>query len=42
MIGIWILGDRLTKQQLSLQNNQDHKEQTPVILIESNNYVRQR
>jgi deoxyribodipyrimidine photolyase-related protein len=42
MIGIWILGDRLTKQQLSLQNNQDHQEQTPVILIESNNYVRQR
>ena len=42
MIGIWILGDRLTKQQLSLQNNQAHQEQTPVILIESYNYVRQR
>jgi deoxyribodipyrimidine photolyase-related protein len=42
MIGIWILGDRLTTQQLSLQNNQAHKEQTSVILIESNNYVRQR
>lgn len=42
MIGIWILGDRLTTEQLSLQNNQDHKEQTSVILIESNNYVRQR
>jgi deoxyribodipyrimidine photolyase-related protein len=42
MIGIWILGDRLTTQQLSLQNNQEHKEQVSVILIESNNYVRQR
>jgi deoxyribodipyrimidine photolyase-related protein len=42
MIGIWILGDRLTTEQLSLQNNQDHKERSPVILIESHNYVRQR
>jgi deoxyribodipyrimidine photolyase-related protein len=42
MIGIWILGDRLTTQQLSLLNNQDLKEQTSVILIESHNYVRQR
>lgn len=41
-IGIWILGDRLNKNQLSLQNNQDRKSQTPVILIESSNYVRQR
>ena len=40
--GIWILGDRLTKKQLTLQNNQDDKDKTPVILIESNNYVRQR
>ena len=42
MIGIWILGDRLTTKQLSLQNNRDNKEQTPVIFIESSNYVRQR
>ena len=41
-IGIWILGDRLTKKQLSLSNNQNNKEQTPVIFIESSNYVRQR
>ncbi|MDJ0593003.1 MAG: cryptochrome/photolyase family protein [Pleurocapsa sp. MO_226.B13] len=41
-IGIWILGDRLTKNQLSLKNNQDNKHQTPVILIESSNYARQR
>ena len=41
MIGIWILGDRLTTKQLTLQNHQQHK-QTPVILIESSNYVRQR
>ncbi|MGF1540074.1 MAG: cryptochrome/photolyase family protein [Pleurocapsa sp.] len=42
MNGIWILGDRLTKQQLSLKNNADKKQQTPVILIESSNYVKQR
>ncbi len=41
-IGIWILGDRLTKKQLSLKNNQDKKQQTPVIFIESSKYVRQR
>ena len=41
-VGIWILGDRLTKKQLTLQNNQDHRQQTPVILIESSNYVKQR
>lgn len=40
--GIWILGDRLSTRQLSLQNNRDRKSQTPVILIESSNYVRQR
>ena len=41
-IGIWILGDRLTKKQLSLQNNLGSKQQTPIILIESHDYVRQR
>lgn len=41
-IGIWILGDRLTTKQLSLQNNRDNKQQTPVIFIESSNYVKQR
>ena len=41
-IGIWILGDRLTKKQSNLQDNRDNREQTPVILIESYNYVRQR
>jgi deoxyribodipyrimidine photolyase-related protein len=41
-IGIWILGDRLTRKQLSLQNNQDHQQQTQIILIESGNYARQR
>jgi deoxyribodipyrimidine photolyase-related protein len=41
MNGIWILGDRLTKEQLSFKNNAD-KQQTRVILIESGNYVRQR
>ena len=41
-IGIWILGDRLSMNQSSLQDNQNRKQQTPVILIESSNYVRQR
>ncbi|MEM7590257.1 MAG: cryptochrome/photolyase family protein [Cyanobacteria bacterium P01_A01_bin.83] len=41
-VGIWILGDRLTTKQLSLQNNRSSRQQTPVILIESSNYVRQR
>ncbi|MGL5794455.1 MAG: cryptochrome/photolyase family protein, partial [Waterburya sp.] len=41
-IGIWILGDRLTTKQLSLQNNQNHKQQVQIILIESGNYARQR
>ena len=41
-VGIWILGDRLTQKQLCLQNNCNNKQQTPVILIESSNYVRQR
>ncbi|MDJ0570581.1 MAG: cryptochrome/photolyase family protein [Pleurocapsa sp. MO_192.B19] len=40
--GIWILGDRLTTKQLSLQNNQAQKQQKPVIFIESSNYVQQR
>ena len=42
MIGIWILGDRLTQKQLSLQNNRDNQQRSPVIMIESSNYVRQR
>lgn len=40
--GIWLLGDRLNKLQSSLQSCQATKEQIPVILIESSNYVRQR
>ena len=41
-IGIWVLGDRLNKSQSSLQSCQEQKTQTPVILIESSNYVKQR
>ena len=41
-IGIWILGDRLSHKQLSLQNNWENRGQTRVIAIESSNYVRQR
>ena len=41
-IGIWILGDRLCKKQATLQDHRENKQQTPVILIESSNYVKQR
>ena len=41
-IGIWILGDRLSSKQTALQNCALNKYQTPVILIESSNYVKQR
>jgi deoxyribodipyrimidine photolyase-related protein len=42
VIGIWILGDRLNNLQSSLQSCQGEKAQTPVILIESSDYVKQR
>jgi deoxyribodipyrimidine photolyase-related protein len=42
VIGIWLLGDRLNSVQSSLHSCQAVKEQTPVILIESSNYVKQR
>jgi deoxyribodipyrimidine photolyase-related protein len=41
-IGIWILGDRLTIKQPSLENNRDHQQEVQIILIESGNYARQR
>jgi deoxyribodipyrimidine photolyase-related protein len=41
-IGIWILGDRLNLNQAALQNYQDRKAETAVILIESLNHVRSR
>ena len=42
VVGIWILGDRLSKSQSSLQSCRDKKAETPVIFIESSNYVKQR
>ena len=41
-IGIWVLGDRLNQAQSALASCQEQKAQTPVILIESSNYVKQR
>ena len=41
-IGIWVLGDRLDRSQSALASSQKQKKQTPVILIESSNYVKQR
>ena len=41
-IGIWVLGDRLWQQQSALDTYKQDKQQTPVILIESSQYVRQR
>ena len=41
-IGIWVLGDQLSHQQAALINYEKHRQQTPIILIESSDYVRQR
>jgi deoxyribodipyrimidine photolyase-related protein len=41
-IGIWILGDQLWTGQAALSSCETAKKQTPVILIESRKYVRQR
>lgn len=42
VVGIWILGDRLNLLQSALSSCQKQKQQTPVILIESSNYVKKR
>ena len=39
-IGIWILGDQLNPQQAALLSCKNQKKQTPVILIESLNYIK--
>jgi len=41
-IGIWVLGDQLWLGQAALQSCADRSAQTPVILIESLNWVRSR
>ena len=41
-IGIWILGDQLWTGQAALANRQAYSQETPVILIESQNHIRQR
>lgn len=41
-IGIWILGDRLNFNHAALQKCQELKDRTPIILIESLNYARER
>lgn len=41
-IGIWILGDQLWTGQAALSSREEAKKQTPVILIESQNYAKQR
>lgn len=40
--GIWVLGDQLWAQQSALQSCQAEQSQTPVILIESRQWVQQR
>ncbi|VEP18486.1 (6-4) photolyase [Hyella patelloides LEGE 07179] len=42
VVGVWILGDRLNRLQSSLESCHEQKEKTPVIFIESSNYVKQR
>ncbi len=41
-IGIWVLGDQLWTQQAALQSCESTRNNTPVILIESLNYAKQR
>ncbi|MEM8778932.1 MAG: cryptochrome/photolyase family protein [Cyanobacteria bacterium P01_G01_bin.49] len=41
-IGIWVLGDQLNTKQAALFSCQNNKLTTPVILIESLNYVKKR
>lgn len=41
-VGIWILGDQLWVGQAALKSCADRKLETPIILIESLNHVRQR
>lgn len=41
-VGIWILGDQLSHEQAALAHCSDRPSQTPVILIESLQWVRQR
>ena len=41
-LGIWVLGDRLHRFQSALKSCQNEKQETPVILIESGEYVRQK
>jgi deoxyribodipyrimidine photolyase-related protein len=41
-IGIWILGDQLWTGQAALANCQADQQETPVILIESYNHIRER
>lgn len=41
-IGIWVLGDQLWAQQAALSSYERQRDITPVILIESLNYTKQR
>jgi len=40
--GIWVLGDQLSHSQSALAKHYQTREQTPVILIEAENFVRER
>ena len=42
MIGIWILGTQLSLENAALKSCEAEKEQTPIIMIESQNYAAQR
>ena len=41
-VGIWVLGDQLWQGQSALESCESNKSDTPVILIESLNHVRER
>ena len=42
MIGIWILGTQLSLENAALKSCEAEKEQTPIIMIESQNYAAQQ
>lgn len=41
-VGIWVLGDQLWATQAALQQREDQRSTTPVLLIEAADYARQR
>lgn len=41
-VGVWVLGDQLWQGQAALASRADHKQKTPVIMVESLTHVQER